>query len=164
MDSLHLHLIINHFPIVGMIISLLSLSLSLLLKNDSWIKGSYLLLFLLGLSVGPVYLSGESAEDKAEDILAQSEPYIDTHAEAAEKSLVACVLAGLGGGIGLIASRKKSPSRNFSLALLLLILVAVGFNTWTGITGGKIGHAELRDSSISNQIDGGNSDNDQDKD
>ncbi len=64
----HLHLVLNHFPIIGVILTLPWLAYALFFKNASILRASLITLVAIALITIPVYLSGEGAEDIVEKL------------------------------------------------------------------------------------------------
>lgn len=144
MDSVHIHLILNHVPILLSIISIPIVLWGYYRSNRSILRLGLLGFLIAGLTVIPVFLTGESAHERVEDIQTISERYMEEHEDAAEVSLWLTVLLGTFGFGGLIIERYRPGFFHVYIAALLMVsLVTAGFLTYTGYLGGNIRHTEL---------------------
>ena len=144
MNDAHLHLLVNHLPIVGSLLSVLLLSLALWRGERGALAAATLALAFTGLGAGAALWTGEPAEDFVEHRVAGAdEGLMHEHEERAE---VATVLAGLGAaaGIGLLALGSSAP-KIAGYGLLGLSIASAGAMAWTGAAGGPIRHTEIRD-------------------
>ncbi len=142
----HLHLVLNHFPIIGVILVLPWLAFALLLKNISILRASLITLVAISLITIPVYLSGEGAEDIVEKLPGVSETYIESHEEMAVFALSLTLATGFIAFITLVLSIKGSEkNRTFGFITLVLSLITAGVLVLTANYGGKIRHTEIRD-------------------
>jgi uncharacterized membrane protein len=144
MNFAHLHLILNHLPVVGIPVALAFLLYGLKIKNHSLQRFSYLVLIALALLVLPVYFTGEPAEEVVEHLPGVAESLIEAHEDAAQISLVLTMMLGAGALAGLFFSRDEKKSRILSLAVVTLAVVSVASLLYTANLGGKIRHTELR--------------------
>jgi len=120
---------------------------------------------IAGLTVIPVFLTGESAHERVEDIQTVSERYIEEHEEAAEASLWLTVVLGVAGLGGLVIEKYRRGFLHVYIAGLMLVsLVTAGFLTYTGYLGGNIRHSELRGTSPSQNTEALHLDSDTDID
>ncbi len=145
MNPAHLHLILNHIPVVGLGAALLLLFYAMARKNDELKRVVLAAFVLLALVTIAVYLAGKAAEDSVEHLPGVSEAIINRHQDAATVSLVAIELLGAVSLAGLIFSRRSnSLLRWFAVISLVISLVAAGLITWTANLGGQIRHTEIR--------------------
>jgi len=142
MSAAHLHLLINHLPIVG---GLLALALLLLaLWRPAHLASAALVLMLSGVGAGAALLTGEPAEEQVEHLPGVSEALIHEHEERAELAALLSVAAGLAAA-GALATQRWSRLPGFALpALLALSSASAGAMVWTGASGGVIRHSELQ--------------------
>ena len=85
MNDAHLHLLVNHFPIIGTIFGLGILISGLFLKNNS-VKNTAYVLFITAAIFGFLAIStGEGAEEIVEDFPNIGKKIILEHEEIAEK-------------------------------------------------------------------------------
>ena len=63
MNATHLHLMLNHIPVIGTGFALLLLLVALAKRSDEWKKVSLWFFVLIALLTVPAYVTGEPAED-----------------------------------------------------------------------------------------------------
>jgi hypothetical protein len=59
----HVHLLVNHFPIIGFAVGLALLVVSFAIKNFELKRISYVVLFLMAVMAIPSYMTGNAAEE-----------------------------------------------------------------------------------------------------
>lgn len=143
MNEAHLHLILTHFPIVGVIFGIVLLLYGLWRRNDLLMRVSMVTFVVTALFAVSLYFTGEAAEEAVEGLPGVSESLIEAHEEAAIWAIVgAGVLALLSLG-GLLSYRQKVPQWVGTI-LLIIALAAGGLIGWTANLGGQINHPEIR--------------------
>ncbi len=154
MNTAHIHLIVNHLPLAGMIFSL-PLLLAALWKNNKVLSQTALLaVFITGLSAGPTFLSGEPAEETIEHLPGVSEQLIKDHEEAAEKTIWVIGITAIAALAGFIVTRKKNTiPKQLLLTVTTLVLLTAGALAWTNNLGGQIRHPEIQDGQAAQQHD-----------
>jgi uncharacterized membrane protein len=144
MNLPHVHLLLNHFPIIGTLIAL-GLYLFALIGRSEDLKRASLVIFAgIALLSIPTYMSGNGAEEALRKLPAVSKNAIMAHNNAALVSLIFMELTGMFAWLGLWQSRRFLHARNWTVVtVLLLSVVTVYFMTLTGNTGGQIRHSEI---------------------
>ena len=95
MNEAHLHMVVNHFPIIGTILAIGILIAGLLSKNRSIINTSYVL-FVIGAIFGILSMNtGEGAEELVEDMPGIGWKIIHEHEELAEKMALLLDILGV---------------------------------------------------------------------
>ncbi|MDZ4713727.1 MAG: hypothetical protein SGI89_15575 [bacterium] len=147
MNAAHLHLVLNHFPVIGSAIAIFVLLIGILKRSDDIKKVSLMILVLTSLITIPVYLSGEKAQAKIEGNYEDvDEDFIDAHEDFALYSFIVMDIAGAFAIIALFAYRKpKTLPKSIAYALLLILLISNGMMAYTANLGGKIHHPEIRE-------------------
>lgn len=148
MTAAHLHLVLNHAPLFGVVFASLGLVWSLVGKNDGVARASLGLLVLAGILVVPVYLTGEEAEDVVEGRVGVSEASIEAHEEAALGAAIATGVVGLLGLVLLVGFRNREIPRAATEFALVLALAAAGWIGYVANLGGQINHPEIRDEAM----------------
>lgn len=144
MDALHIHLLLNHFPVIGTIIGIALLILGFISKSDAIKRGSLALFFGIALLAIPVYLTGEPAEERVEESVGVSKALIEEHEETVMPALIAMEVTGFIALIGLFVSFRIAKYANVSFAAaLILSLVTSGLMARTANLGGQIRHTEI---------------------
>jgi hypothetical protein len=145
MNAAHLHLILNHLPVVGAPGVALLLMLGLLRKSADVQKAALIFAVLVGLTAIPVFLTGDPAESVVEDIPGVLHSQIEAHEEAADITLATTSFLGALALGGLIAFRRRErPPAAFMQAVLVVALASAGVLGWTANLGGKIRHTEIQ--------------------
>jgi uncharacterized membrane protein len=149
MNDAHLHMVVNHFPIIGTIFGLGILIAGLFLKNNVIKNVAYVLFIVAAIFAGLSMATGEGAEEIVEDLPNVGDQIIHVHEEMAEKlAIVLYVLAGVS-LIGLFLNFKKQAKANLVSYLVVIVAsVAVFFGQQTGTTGGEVRHTEIRENTI----------------
>lgn len=143
-NAAHLHLILNHFPIIGTAITVLVLGYGVILKNDQIKRLGMFLIVLLALITIPVFATGDKADGFIKGNEGVIEENIEPHEEFAEKSVIAMYITGGIALLGLLLFRKTKPVPVwFGLVLLVFLIVVNLMMIYTGHLGGKISHSEI---------------------
>ena len=113
MNEAHLHMVVNHFPIIGTILAIGILIAGLLSKNRSIINTSYVL-FVIGAIFGILSMNtGEGAEELVEDMPSVGKQIIHEHEEMAEKLAVVLYVLGVISLCGLFLNYKNNLKPSF---------------------------------------------------
>ena len=144
MNGAHLHLLLNHIPVLGIIFGLLLLAYGMIGKKQDLIRTSLGVFVLAALVAIAVYLSGEQAEEVVEHLAGISEAIIESHEEAGWLALLGAGALGLLALAGLLWFRKREMPQGFALATLVVALIVSGWMGYTANLGGKINHPEIR--------------------
>jgi uncharacterized membrane protein len=140
----HVHLLVNHFPIIGSIIGL-CLFLGALIGKSEELKRAGLVVFLgIALLAIPTYMSGNAAQDAIKNLPGVSADVIEAHQDAALLAYVFMEITGAVAWFGLWQFRRNSRmGRGAVSAVLLLSVVTVGLMANAGNLGGQIRHPEI---------------------
>jgi uncharacterized membrane protein len=145
MNDAHLHMVVNHFPIIGIILGFGVLISGMFLKNNS-VKNTAYCLFIVGAIFAFASMAtGEGAEEMVEDMPSVGHKIIHEHEEMAEKLAIVLYLLGLVSIAGLYTTIKKhSQAKLVSFLAVTIAAVAIFLAQQTGTTGGEIRHTEIR--------------------
>jgi len=145
MNEAHLHMVVNHFPIIGTILAIGILIAGLLSKNRSVINTSYVL-FVIGAIFGILSMNtGEGAEELVEDMPGIGWKIIHEHEELAEKMALLLDVLGVLSIVGFYFQYKKNAKEKLVSFIILLIGIASLFVIQkVGTSGGEIRHTEIR--------------------
>lgn len=148
MNLAHLHLVLNHIPVLGAVVSVV-LTLVVLAKKDAGVQKLTLWwLILMGVLGGLIYLTGEPAEEAVEHLSWFQESFVDRHEDAALWALVVSEVLGLMGVFGLYLQKKKlATSIRFWQAAMIVAVISLILMGWTANLGGQIRHTEIRETS-----------------
>jgi len=152
MDTAHLHLIVNHFPIIGTLIGVGVLAYGLFINNLAVKKVGLGIFVLMAILAVPAYLTGEGAEEAVEHLAGVSDHDIHEHEELAETGIVVIGALGILALFALYAfAKKKAMAKTLTIVAFLLGLVTFGLFAKVGNLGGKIRHTELSENHSSNE-------------
>lgn len=143
-NDAHLHLLLNHFPIIGGMIATLLLAYALAIRNAAVARAALILAVLVALVTIPANESGHDAAEIVERMPGASEDLIKEHEKRAERAAVVMWVTGGFAFLGLIASRRGDVPKWVSGGALALLLVSSGLMAWTAKAGGQIRHPEAR--------------------
>lgn len=145
MNNAHWHLVVNHLPIVGLLIGVLVLIAGLSLKKIEVQLTALGIFIFSALAAIAAFYTGEGAEDVVENLAGISETLIHKHEEYAETFYMLTLVLG---GLSLLAF--VTTVRNWKYAKYLVILclaIAVADGVlakYVGTSGGEIRHTEIR--------------------
>ena len=155
MNFVHIHLLLNHFPVIGSIIGFSLFLISLIRKNESLRRGSLIVFAAMALIAIPTFASGKGAQLMLKDKPGISDAFMQRHEGAAMLAL--WFLEGTGGfalaGLWQIHRRGRMARWNLT-AVLIFSFLAVGLMARTGNTGGEIRHTEVRASQDATPTEG----------
>jgi uncharacterized membrane protein len=157
-SPVHLHLLLNHVPVIGLIGALLFLLIGYLMKNDVVIRVALAFVVGVALVTIPAFVTGEPAEEVVE-ALVPTEAAIEAHEEAA---LPALILIEVAGSLALLALFLRASTRQRGFVLGVLILGVFGFllAARTANLGGKIRHSEISNGAVAAMPADGESEDD----
>jgi uncharacterized membrane protein len=147
MNQAHLHLLLNHVPILGSLFGLLLLLGGLLFRSRPVQRAAHIALVAAALGAIPVLLTGEGAEEQVERIAGVSDYYMEEHEETAETAFWMLIAAGAL-ALAALAWSFLSKGKHTALSLVVVLAAAIAFGLMarTGWLGGKIRHSEIRTS------------------
>lgn len=149
MDPVHIHLLLNHLPIVGVPLVAALLGWGLVRGSRELIRTAMAGAVILAALTYPVFLTGEPAEEGVEHLAGFSERLVHEHEERAELALIAVLLTGAIAGAGLLVTRRTTTApRTMGGLTLTALLVSGALLALTGKSGGEIRHEEIRGTSI----------------
>ena len=145
MNNAHLHLVVNHLPIIFPIVGIIILLVSFYTKNEV-VKRTSFFVFILGAIASIIAMAtGEGAEEAVENIAGMSENLMHTHEEAAELFAGLSYVLGAISLAGIYTSWKNlSFSKIISFVVAGLAIITLFFAQQAGNTGGQIRHSEIR--------------------
>ena len=143
MSPVHLHLLLNHVPVIGLFGVTLLLAAALWRRNQDMSKLALVLSIGLALVAGVVYLTGEPAEEAVENLAGISEAALERHEDAALTALIGMIALGVWSVIVLLANRKRQLSGWLAGVSLAFTAVVFGIVGYTANLGGQIRHTEI---------------------
>jgi len=149
MNWAHIHLILNHIPLIGIGFVILLFIIGLLRKSNELIKVSLIFVVIVALWAIPAYLTGEPAEEIVENLPGISENLIKSHEESAETAFIFTEIVGALALITLFVRRFfQTLGNRLTIIVLIGLLISGGLIAWTANLGGKINHPEIRSDTV----------------
>jgi hypothetical protein len=145
MNLTHLHLALNHVPVLGTAFALALLVFGIWRKSNELKKTALCAFVVIALMAVPAYLTGEPAEDGVEGLPGVSEAIIEQHEEAAGVAFASIGALGVIALLGLLALRHgKAVPAWFAGFMVIVSLTVSALMAWTANIGGQIRHTEIR--------------------
>jgi uncharacterized membrane protein len=144
LNAPHIHLMLNHVPIMGFAFGLLFAGWGWWRRNDAAVRAGLVLFLVTGLATIPVFLSGESAHEVVESLSGVSVDAIEVHEELGERAMIASIIVALFSAFVLYRYRSTPLPRGFALTSVVVGLVSFGLLSYAGLQGGMIHHEEIR--------------------
>jgi hypothetical protein len=145
MNWAHVHLILNHIPVIGMVFGILLLFLAIVQKRDELKVLSLQFFVLLALLTIPTYLTGDPTARIVETLPGVTRPYIERHDHAATIALIGMLILGALSLLGLILYYRTKTLARWVITICFVLSLAVGgWLAWTADLGGQILHIEIR--------------------
>jgi uncharacterized membrane protein len=145
MNLAHVHLLLNHFPTIGMIVGLCLFIVAILAKSDHLKRASLGIFFCIALLSIPTFVTGTSARLALAKSPEVSAAMIDAHETAAFVALGFMELMGALAWLGLWQYRRLSRVPQGTLmAVLVTGLATFGLMARAANIGGEIRHPEIR--------------------
>ena len=156
MSIVHLHLLLNHVPVVGTLFALLLFAAAIFLRETVSTRFALGFSAAIALVAVAVYFTGEPAEEAIEKLAGISERVIEQHEEAAELSTIAMSMFGALAFAALVIFRKGKMPRWVGAAGLAGTIVLTALMGWTANLGGQIRHSEIRSATFQQDGSGSN--------
>jgi hypothetical protein len=161
MNAGHMHLILNHAPIIGVFIGAVIFGIGMFRRNNTLEKTGLITFIATGIVTLPTYFTGEGAEEVAEQFKDSSHDMIHEHEELAETGLILMIALAIAALILLIVmwrskgsnETKHSKQGLMKSAVLSLAATTFGLMMIVGNTGGKIRRPELRGDVVKNSTE-----------
>lgn len=144
MNGAHIHLLLNHVPILGSVFALCLLLYGIFFKNRSILYAGLVTVVVTSLIGIPAFLSGEEAEHMVEPIIGINREALEEHEDMAEIAFWAMLMNGVI-ALGTLSSGRKTGTPAQALVWLSLsgLLLVTVLMARTGGSGGEIRHTEI---------------------
>jgi hypothetical protein len=144
MSGVHIHLLVNHAPILGAFFALALLVASFVYAPEVLRRTALVVLVGVALAAAAANYSGEPAEDAVRGLPGVRRAVIHDHEEMAELSFWAAGALGVVALAAMARWRRTPMSRPATLAVLAGTLAVSGMMAYTGLLGGRVRHTEVR--------------------
>jgi len=150
----HLHVAINHAPIIGVAVAIVPLLVGILTHSRAALFSGLLAVLLCVGTVPAIMSTGEAARDQLVD--GSVEPEMDSagsaacriHAGRAQTTAPVAYATGLLALVSMIALiRFPRQAAWIGWGVILGSLLTMALSVWTALVGGRIRHPEFRDAS-----------------
>jgi len=121
MDLAHIHLLLNHFPVIGTIIGGGLFLISLITNSDDLKRASLVVLLGIALLSIPTYMSGNGAQQALASQKDFSKSLIETHEGVALEAMVFMEILGAFAWLGLWQFRRLARVPRWNLAIILVL-------------------------------------------
>ena len=140
----HIHLLINHVPILGALFALVLIIASFMSASDVLRRTAFAVLICTAVASAVADLTGEPAEDAVRGLPGVRREAIHAHEEMAEASYIGAVVLGALALGGLVRWRHAPIPRGATLVAFAGTVALSGAMAYTGLLGGRIRHTEVR--------------------
>lgn len=141
----HLHLLLNHLPVVGSLFALGLLTWGFWRRSDVLQSAGLAAVIAVAVVAIAAYLAGEPAWESVMDLPGDNDSYILAHQRAAQFALGASLLTGITSSITLATGRRRKPVLVWLVIIvLMLLLTTTGMMGYVAHLGGMIRHTEIR--------------------
>ncbi|MFC7772742.1 hypothetical protein [Flavobacterium sp. GCM10027622] len=149
MNEAHYHMLVNHFPIIGLFFGIAILAYGMFKRNALLINTAYII-FIFCMIMGKVsMMTGDKAEHFVEDFSGFSHELIEEHEEAAEGFMKIMYALGFASALGLYVDYKKhNKALLVSFLVITVAIVAIVLSGPVGTSGGEIRHDEIREGTV----------------
>lgn len=145
MDLAHVHLMLNHVPLIGTFTAACVIAWALLRKSDTFKRFGMVVLVISALVTLPTYFTGEPAEERVEHFPGVERAVIHEHEEAGEAGIIVMSIAGTIALAALILTNKRPTTlHRWSIVILLISLFSFSVMSRVAYLGGQVMHPELR--------------------
>lgn len=145
MSEHHLHLLVNHVPIMGCFFGLIVLIAGMVMGNKTVKRTGYIMLVASAVFTLPAFFTGEGAEEVVEELGTASHDVIHEHEEMAELSLWLAEIMGIAAFISLMLDiRNHKWNALMNILTLVISILCFGSLIRTGNSGGEIRRPEIR--------------------
>lgn len=144
MNYPHLHLLVNHFPVIGTLLALGFLAWALVARQRALTRFALVMTLVAGLSSWPATFTGEEAHEQLEDVQGFDHDMVHDHEEAAELAMYVMLGMAALAVVGLWLSRGgREVPRWAGMVTLLALLASTVLVARAAWAGGVIRHPEI---------------------
>lgn len=144
MNAAHLHLLVNHLPVILPPLGLLLLLCARLRGSDDLHQAAMGVFVIGALLAVPAYYSGEPAEERVENLPGVAKSLIHEHEESAEWAAVTIGILGVLAAGGLVMTFRRRPvPAPLGAAIAVVALFTAVVMARTAQLGGRIHHPEI---------------------
>ena len=147
MNWIHLHLALNHIPVLGTLFVGILLATALVKRSEELKRMSFVWLVTLSIVSIPIKFTGDYAQEAVAESDWLSASGVAAHEQSADQATTGMFLLGLVSAFGLYRSRGQRPIPGWVVgATIFLALVTFALMARTANLGGQLRHEEIRSS------------------
>ena len=151
--AVHLHLSLNHLPVVGSVFALALLAWGFWRRSEVLQRAGLAAVIIVAVAALAAYLTGEPAWEDIMDLPGDNDPYILAHQSAAQFAFGAASLTGIMALITLATGRRRKPVVVWLvIGVLMLSLATAGLMGYAANLGGMIRHTEIRAGGLAAEV------------
>lgn len=140
----HLHLLVNHAPILGSLFALALFVASYFTSAEILRRTAFVVLIGTAIAGAAADLSGDSAEDAIRGFPGVRREVIKAHEEMADKAYILADVLGVLALGALVRWRRRPIPASATLVAVLATAFVGGAMVYTALLGGQIRHTEVR--------------------
>ena len=128
MNGAHLHLMLNHAPVIGSVVAVMLLAVVVVRPRRGLAVTALVTCVVVGVVAAMAYLTGEPAEEVIRGVAGVSRSSIESHEEAAMVALGASIGVGVLALLGLVMLRRRSaPTRWLAATMFVFVALTVWY-------------------------------------
>lgn len=141
----HIHLMLNHAPVIGVLLALALLLIGMFRDRSGLKEAAFVTLVLTGALAAIVYYTGDAAGELLGSLPDISQADLLAHSTMALYALAGAAVSGVLALGALAVSRRSARSGTWFLALSLLLAAVTAFLMLrTANLGGRMRHPEIQ--------------------
>lgn len=144
MTGVHLHLLVNHAPILGAFFALALFAGAYVYAREVLQRVALVTLVVVGIAGAAAKWSGDPAEDAVRGMPGVTRASIHEHEEMADKAFVAAAILGVAALASLFKWRRGPLPSGVAAGCAVGTGIVAGLMAYTGLLGGQVRHVEVR--------------------
>lgn len=144
----HIHLLVNHVPILGSLFALALLIASWFTAADVLRRTAFAVLIVTAIAGFVADQTGEPAEDAIRGFPGVQRSIIHEHEEMGEKANILALALGAVAVGALVVWRRKPVPGGMNVVMVLFTAFVGGAMVYTGLLGGRVRHSEVRPGAV----------------
>jgi len=140
----HLHLLVNHAPVLGAFFALALLVASFIWAPDVLRRTAFVVLIGTGIAGAASDMSGDPAEDAIRGMPGVRRELIHAHESLADKAYLVAGIVAVLSIVALVRWRRVPVPASVAGLSLAASLIVTGLMSYTALLGGRIRHTEVR--------------------
>ncbi len=145
MNWVHLHLALNHVPVLGTFFVAIALATALIKRSDELKRVSFAWFVALAVVSIPIKFTGDFAHESVADSDWLTAASVSAHEDAADQATTGMFLLGLAAAFGCYRGRRQKPIPTWLVGTVVFFaLMTFALMARTANLGGQLRHDEIR--------------------